>query len=160
MQTARWSPASRGGTAVTVPHAGRSVPHLTPCLWDLTQTPRSELHPASSTSENKLLQRKGQNPRHPCALHSKQELACHLKLRTKSQATEQKTKLFSAVTLLNLIFPMSSFSFSSRMKCIFVLCHKTLDFVKAIHFSMVICKCTPYHTRSGEFYGFFQRQGK
>lgn len=95
-----------------------------------------------------------------CALYSKQELACHLKLHTKSQATEQKTKLFSAVTLLNLIFPMSSFSFSSRMKCIFVLCHKTLDFVKAIHFSMVICKCAPYHTRSGEFYGFFQREGK
>lgn len=116
--------------------------------------------PAAGTRENKFPQSKDLNPRHLCALHSKQALPCHLKLRTKSQATEQKTKLFSAVTLLNLIFPMSSFSFSSRMKCIFVLCHKTLDFVKAIHFSVVICKCTPHHTRAGEFYGFLQRQGK
>lgn len=86
------------------------------------------------------------------ASRSEQGPGCLFKLRTKSQATEQKTKLFSAVTLLNLIFPMSSFAFSSRMKCIFVLCHKTLDFVKAIHFSMVICKvCTiPHtHTQSG-----------
>lgn len=80
------------------------------------------------------------------SFRSKQGPGCLLKLHTKSQATEQKTKLFSAVTLLNLIFPMSSFAFSSRMKCIFVLCHKTLDFVKAIHFSMVICEVCAPHT--------------
>lgn len=74
---------------------------------------------------------------------SQTELPSRLKHYTKSQATGQKTQLFSAVTLLNLIFPTGSLSCFSRMKCIFGLCHKTLHFVKAIHFVAVICTSTP-----------------
>ena len=74
-----------------------------------------------------------------------------LKHCTKSQATGQKTQLFSAVTLLNLIFPTGSLSCFSRMKRIFGLCHKTLHFVKAIHFAAVICKCPPAPVQSGGF---------
>lgn len=83
---------------------------------------------------------------------SETELPSHLHHHTKSQAVGQKTQLFSAVTLLNLIFPMSSLSYSSRMKCVFGLCHKTLHFVKAIHLAAAICNCMLAPRRSGGFY--------
>lgn len=73
------------------------------------------------------------------------ELPDCLQHHTKSQATGQKTQLFSAVMLLNLIFPTSSWSCSSRMKCILGLCHKTLHFVKTIHLALVICKYETAH---------------
>lgn len=44
------------------------------------------------------------------------------------------------------------------MKCIFGLCHKTLHFVKAIHFAVVICKCAPAPVRAGGIYGGFWEQ--
>lgn len=83
-----------------------------------------------------------------------------LKHYTKSQATGQKTQLFSAVTLLNLIFPTGSLSCFSRMKCIFGLCHKTLHFVKAIHFAAVICKCPPAPVQAGGFTAPSGRRGR
>ena len=83
-----------------------------------------------------------------------------LKHYTKSQATGQKTQLFSAVTLLNLIFPTGSLSCFSRMKCIFGLCHKTLHFVKAIHFAAVICKCPPAPVQAGGFTAPSGRRGQ
>ena len=91
---------------------------------------------------------------------SQTELPSHLKHYTKSRATGQKTQLFLAVTLLNLIFPTGSLSCFSRMKCIFGLCHKTLHFVKAIHFAAVICKCTPASVRSGGFTVSSGRRGQ
>lgn len=95
-----------------------------------------------------------------CHLPATQNRLASLKHYTKSQATGQKTQLFSAVTLLNLIFPTGSLSCFSRMKCIFGLCHKTLHFVKAIHFAAVICKCPPAPVQSGGFTAPSGRRGQ
>lgn len=90
----------------------------TPC--DAQEAPRVLLpHPATGNTEH------SPSP-------TQTELPDCLQHHTKSQATGQKTQLFSAVTLLNLIFPTSSWSRCSRMKCVLGLCHKTLHFVKTI----------------------------
>lgn len=64
-----------------------------------------------------------------------------LKHHAKSQATGQKTQLFSAVTLLNLIFPASSPSLCLlRERCIFGLYHMVLlHAARASHSAEVIC---------------------
>lgn len=64
-----------------------------------------------------------------------------LKHHAKSQATGQKTQLFSAVTLLNLMFPASSLSpCLLRARCIFGLHHMVLHATVAIHSAGVISK--------------------
>lgn len=116
-------------------------------------------HPPTPSSPPGTTPTPHSHPRHSVSLPPSQtELPSCLNHHTKSQATGQKTQLFSAVTLLNLIFPTSSLSCSSRMKCIFGFCHKTLHFVKAIHFAVVICKYAPAPVRAGGFYGGFWEQ--
>lgn len=76
-----------------------------------------------------------------------------LKHHAKSQATGQKTQLFSAVTLLNLIFPASSPSLCLRAKCIFGLCRTTQSSMlpRPPHSAEAICKWAAPLPQSGDF---------
>lgn len=76
-----------------------------------------------------------------------------LKHHAKSQATGQKTQLFSAVTLLNLIFPASSPRLCLRAKCIFGLCHTTRYYMppRPSHSAEAICKWAATLPQSGDF---------
>lgn len=76
-----------------------------------------------------------------------------LKHHAKSQATGQKTQLFSAVTLLNLIFPASSPSLCLRAKCIFGLCRTTQCSMlpRPPHSAEAMCKWAAPLPQSGDF---------